>query len=108
LLPWVSVGDVAGALFWRFFCQLGNLRHDRLLGGGRIALGIEFARPLGVLALRLERGQPHFVDALRTGPALDLLLLALVLIGMFDFVFVNQPGFQKLLLQRDHVCCSVK
>jgi hypothetical protein len=57
------------------------LRRDRLLRGGRIALGVEFASPLGILALRLECSDARFIDGLRAGPALDLLLLALVLVG---------------------------
>jgi hypothetical protein len=33
------------------------------------------------------------------GLALDFLLLALLLVGLFDFFVVDQTGFQELVLQ---------
>jgi hypothetical protein len=70
------VGDVAGALALAVLLHhLGNLRHDRLLGGGRIALGIEFAGPLGIPALRIECGQAHFIAPWKTREAVELAML---------------------------------
>ncbi len=98
------VGDVAGALALAILLHhLGNLRGDRFSGGGRIALGIEFAGPLGILALSFEHRQARFIDALRAGPALDLLLVGLFVVGLFGFLLVDQAGFQELLLQRRHL-----
>src|SRR5471030_625354 len=90
----VVVGDVAVALGLAILQHhLRDLRHDGLLIGGRVALRIELAGPLGVLALRLQRGHARLVDALRAGAALDLLLLALVLVGQFGLGLVDQAGF---------------
>ena len=51
------VGDFPGALALAILLHhLGNLRRDRFLGGGRVALCVEFAGTLGVLALRLKSG----------------------------------------------------
>jgi hypothetical protein len=82
--------------------QLHDLRHDRLLLGGGVALGIEFAGALGVLALQLGGGQLGLVDRFGAGAAFDLLLLALVLLDLLGLVLVYQPGFEELVLQRCH------
>ena len=72
--------------------HLRDLRHDGLLVGGRVALGVQFTRAFRVLALGLERGQAHLVDALRAALALVLFLLALVLVGQLDLLLVDQAG----------------
>ena len=102
------VGDVALTLALAVLLNhLHDLRHDRLLGGRGVALGVELAGPLGVLALDLEGRQARLVDALGAGPALVLLLLGFFLVDLLGLALVDQAGFQKLFLQGGHVCRSV-
>jgi hypothetical protein len=61
------------------------LRHSRFLPGGVVSLGVEFTGTLGIFALGLESSEPRFIDCLLAGSALDLLLLALVLVDLLNF-----------------------
>src|SRR3546814_1107633 len=98
------VGNVAGALaLAALLHHLSYLRHNGLLIGGSNALSIEFAGPFSILALCIECSKPVLIDALRAGLALDLLLLALIVAGLFDLAFIDQTCFQKMILQLNHM-----
>jgi hypothetical protein len=83
--------------------HLRDLGGDRLGGGGGVALGVQRAGASACWRWAFEGRFARLVDALDPGAALDLLLLALLLVGDLDLLLVDQAGLHQLLLQGNHV-----